>query len=81
MEVADPSTGDSDAATGTPAPYGKACTNCARAKCRCLYRSGGVVCERVRRYPVPVPALVNCLRTLCLLSLHPRDPPEVVRLL
>lgn len=31
---------------GTPAPYGRACTNCARAKCRCIYRSEGADCER-----------------------------------
>lgn len=31
---------------GTPAPYGRACTNCARAKCRCIYRSEGTDCER-----------------------------------
>ncbi|KAL2022475.1 hypothetical protein VTK56DRAFT_5304 [Thermocarpiscus australiensis] len=37
---------------GTPAPYGRACTNCARAKCRCIYRSGssgGTGCERCHR--------------------------------
>lgn len=31
---------------GMPAPYGRACTNCARAKCRCIYRTGGADCER-----------------------------------
>ncbi|KAK3381906.1 hypothetical protein B0H63DRAFT_215775 [Podospora didyma] len=34
---------------GTPAPYGRACTNCARAKCRCLYRTGVPDCERCHR--------------------------------
>ncbi|KAK4187418.1 hypothetical protein QBC35DRAFT_233924 [Podospora australis] len=33
----------------TPAPYGRACTNCARAKCRCMYRPGGTDCERCHR--------------------------------
>ena len=34
-------------AAGIPAPYGKACVNCAKAKCRCLYRNErGTVCER-----------------------------------
>ncbi|KAK5662324.1 hypothetical protein OQA88_8230 [Cercophora sp. LCS_1] len=36
-------------ANGTPAPYGKACTNCVRAKCRCIYRVGGPDCERCHR--------------------------------
>ncbi|KAK0671921.1 hypothetical protein QBC41DRAFT_353834 [Cercophora samala] len=34
---------------GMPAPYGRACTNCARAKCRCIYRTGGTDCERCHR--------------------------------
>ncbi|KAK0644202.1 hypothetical protein B0T16DRAFT_417319 [Cercophora newfieldiana] len=34
---------------GTPAPYGKACTNCVRSKCRCIYRVGGPDCERCHR--------------------------------
>ncbi|KAL2261813.1 hypothetical protein VTK26DRAFT_3256 [Humicola hyalothermophila] len=34
---------------GTPAPYGRACTNCARAKCRCIYRNDGADCERCHR--------------------------------
>jgi hypothetical protein len=29
----------------TPAPYGQACVNCVKAKCRCIVREGGV-CER-----------------------------------
>ncbi|GAB1316133.1 Transcriptional regulator WAR1 [Madurella fahalii] len=37
------------ATNGTPAPYGRACTNCARAKCRCIYRSDGADCERCHR--------------------------------
>ncbi|KAK4234733.1 hypothetical protein C8A03DRAFT_18416 [Achaetomium macrosporum] len=41
--------GSGGAAGGTPAPYGRACTNCARAKCRCIYRSGGTDCERCHR--------------------------------
>ncbi|KAK4449642.1 hypothetical protein QBC34DRAFT_448702 [Podospora aff. communis PSN243] len=36
-------------ADGTPAPYGKACTNCVKAKCRCIYRMGGLECERCNR--------------------------------
>ena len=37
---------DTSGPNGTPAPYGRACTNCARAKCRCIYRPGGSDCER-----------------------------------
>ncbi|KAK0616755.1 hypothetical protein B0T14DRAFT_568333 [Immersiella caudata] len=36
-------------ADGTPAPYGKACTSCVKAKCRCMYRMGGPECERCHR--------------------------------
>ncbi|KAK4225743.1 hypothetical protein QBC38DRAFT_253086 [Podospora fimiseda] len=32
---------------GMPAPYGRACTNCAKAKCRCIYRTTGTGCERL----------------------------------
>ncbi|EEY19520.1 conserved hypothetical protein [Verticillium alfalfae VaMs.102] len=34
---------------GTPAPYGRACTNCAKAKCKCTLRSVGGACERCHR--------------------------------
>ncbi|KAB5566099.1 hypothetical protein GE09DRAFT_1218375 [Coniochaeta sp. 2T2.1] len=38
---------------GTPAPYGRACLNCARAKCRCIYRTSDAgpdaSCERCYR--------------------------------
>ncbi|QGA17148.1 hypothetical protein EYB26_004818 [Talaromyces marneffei] len=32
-----------------PAPYGRACVNCVRAKCKCILRNGGEVCERCFR--------------------------------
>lgn len=32
-----------------PAPYGRACTNCVRTKCRCIYRVGAPNCERCHR--------------------------------
>ncbi|KAF2737109.1 hypothetical protein EJ04DRAFT_510641 [Polyplosphaeria fusca] len=35
-------------ANRVPAPYGQACTNCAKAKCKCILRHGGV-CERCHR--------------------------------
>ncbi|RJE26156.1 hypothetical protein PHISCL_01506 [Aspergillus sclerotialis] len=34
---------------GRPAPYGRACANCARAKCRCILRNNGGSCERCFR--------------------------------
>ncbi|KAH7333048.1 Zn(II)2Cys6 transcription factor [Rhexocercosporidium sp. MPI-PUGE-AT-0058] len=34
---------------GTLAPYGKACANCARSKCRCIIRHAAGPCERCRR--------------------------------
>ncbi|KAJ4389579.1 hypothetical protein N0V93_007050 [Gnomoniopsis smithogilvyi] len=37
--------------TAVAAPYGHACTNCARAKCKCIYAGGqaGAICERCLR--------------------------------
>ncbi|KUI64004.1 Transcriptional regulator WAR1 [Cytospora mali] len=40
------------AGTGMPAPYGHACTNCAKAKCKCVYRGTGgrlEICQRCFR--------------------------------
>ncbi|KAK2015906.1 hypothetical protein LZ32DRAFT_112731 [Colletotrichum eremochloae] len=34
---------------GIPAPYGRACTNCSRAKCKCILRPVGGACERCHR--------------------------------
>ncbi|CAK7224693.1 hypothetical protein SCUCBS95973_005604 [Sporothrix curviconia] len=39
----------SSPSVGIPAPYGRACANCSRAKCRCIYRSHGDDCERCHR--------------------------------
>jgi hypothetical protein len=39
----------SQAGQGTPAPYGAACANCYRAKCKCIYRNDGNTCERCHR--------------------------------
>ena len=36
---------ETDAVGKTPAPYGQACGNCVKAKCRCMLRDGGV-CDR-----------------------------------
>ncbi|KAI8244231.1 Efflux pump mlcE [Colletotrichum sp. SAR 10_96] len=34
---------------GIAAPYGRACTNCSRAKCKCILRPAGGACERCYR--------------------------------
>lgn len=38
-------------ATGSPAGYGRSCTNCSKAKCKCILRIGtdGTTCERCHR--------------------------------
>src|SRR5687768_4134419 len=36
----------------SPAPsagYGRSCTNCSRAKCKCILRPDGQICERCHR--------------------------------
>ncbi|OHF02992.1 hypothetical protein CORC01_01750 [Colletotrichum orchidophilum] len=35
--------------SGIAAPYGRACTNCSRAKCKCILRPVGGACERCHR--------------------------------
>ncbi|GKT52447.1 uncharacterized protein ColSpa_12628 [Colletotrichum spaethianum] len=37
------------ASGGIAAPYGRACTNCSRAKCKCILRPVGGACERCHR--------------------------------
>jgi hypothetical protein len=39
----------SRAGQGLPAPYGHACANCSKAKCKCIYRDDGGTCERCHR--------------------------------
>ncbi|KAK2059580.1 hypothetical protein LY76DRAFT_511846 [Colletotrichum caudatum] len=38
---------------GIAAPYGRACTNCSRAKCKCILRPVGGACERCHRLDKP----------------------------
>ncbi|KAK2038051.1 hypothetical protein LZ31DRAFT_559916 [Colletotrichum somersetense] len=38
---------------GIAAPYGRACTNCSRAKCKCILRPVGGACERCHRLGKP----------------------------
>ncbi|KAK7420978.1 hypothetical protein QQZ08_010151 [Neonectria magnoliae] len=40
---------DLSSSTGAPAGYGRSCTNCSRAKCKCILRPDGVECERCHR--------------------------------
>ncbi|OAA37907.1 hypothetical protein NOR_06984 [Metarhizium rileyi] len=44
-----PSSIEVASADGIPAGYGRSCTNCSRAKCRCILRPGGESCERCHR--------------------------------
>ncbi|PHH77563.1 hypothetical protein CDD82_3459 [Ophiocordyceps australis] len=40
-------------ATGAPAGYGRSCTNCSKAKCRCVVRPEGGSCQRCHRLDKP----------------------------
>ncbi|KAH0524453.1 hypothetical protein TsFJ059_006959 [Trichoderma semiorbis] len=40
---------DAASAAGIPAGYGRSCTNCSRAKCRCILRPEGGKCDRCHR--------------------------------
>lgn len=44
-----PESATSPSASCSPAPYGRACAGCSRAKCKCFYRSDGNTCERCHR--------------------------------
>jgi hypothetical protein len=67
------------AANGTPAPYGRACTNCARAKCRCIYRPGGSDCERYDITPEKKSSLIYRAAT-AMVWLHGAYPVQDWRL-
>ena len=43
------SPGGSSNSGGSPAGYGRSCTNCSRAKCKCILRAPGTSCERCHR--------------------------------
>ncbi|KAK9417646.1 hypothetical protein SUNI508_01403 [Seiridium unicorne] len=59
----------------TPAPYGKACLSCARAKCKCFYRPEGPSCERCHRLGKHCePGAANRKRRAPSPQ-HSRDPP------
>ncbi|KAK6076042.1 hypothetical protein SCUP234_07542 [Seiridium cupressi] len=59
----------------TPAPYGKACLSCARAKCKCFYRPEGSSCERCHRLGKHCePGAANRKRRAPSPQ-HSRDPP------
>lgn len=44
-----PDSGIGTSAACSPAPYGRACAGCTRAKSKCFYRSDGSACERCHR--------------------------------
>ncbi|KAK5988996.1 Transcription factor -like protein [Cladobotryum mycophilum] len=49
MVSAPPPPQDSVPVGGIPAGYGRSCTNCSRAKCRCILRPEGGKCDRCHR--------------------------------
>ncbi|KAF5678071.1 transcription factor [Fusarium heterosporum] len=53
MAPPDTFTSSTSGATGTPAGYGRACTACQRAKCKCVLRASGSDCERCHRLGKP----------------------------
>ncbi|KAF4988706.1 hypothetical protein FGRMN_9599 [Fusarium graminum] len=53
MAPPDTFTSATSGATGTPAGYGRACTACQRAKCKCVLRASGPDCERCHRLGKP----------------------------
>jgi hypothetical protein len=47
----------------TPARYGRACSNCVKAKCRCMIRGdGSSICDRCVIDPIPstIPRQIDC---------------------
>lgn len=54
---------------GIPAPYGRACTNCARAKCRCIYEVEGAGCDRLESRAV-------CVFMISLTDRHQMSPAK-----
>lgn len=58
------------AASCRPAPYGRACAGCSRAKCKCFYRAEGSDCERCHRLGKP------CEQTTSLRKRKADTPPS-----
>ncbi|KAF2493509.1 hypothetical protein BU16DRAFT_541190 [Lophium mytilinum] len=60
--------GSKPLAVGAPAPYGRACVDCARSKCKCIVRTPGGACERCHRLnrecrPAPTVRVKHSRRT------------------
>ncbi|SPJ85886.1 uncharacterized protein FTOL_11669 [Fusarium torulosum] len=53
MAPPDMSASTASSTTGTSAGYGRACTACQRAKCKCILRASGMGCERCHRLGKP----------------------------
>ncbi|KAI2466262.1 hypothetical protein F4781DRAFT_406531 [Annulohypoxylon bovei var. microspora] len=49
MEAVSPLNSPTSQSTSTPTIGGRACTNCARVKCKCIYRTEDTTCERCHR--------------------------------
>ena len=66
--------------SGTLAPYGRACTNCARAKAKCV--TGNTVnakCERYPVYPIHSSQVVKLTQSRCLRLNKDCKPIQTVR--
>ncbi|EED18581.1 hypothetical protein TSTA_123110 [Talaromyces stipitatus ATCC 10500] len=62
--------------TSRPAPYGRACVNCVRAKCKCILRNDGDNCERCFRLKK------DCMPSSSVRKRRstPRNPSQTARL-
>ncbi|GLI82001.1 hypothetical protein PoHVEF18_010399 [Penicillium ochrochloron] len=49
--------------SGTPAPYGRACINCSRAKSKCILLATGNGCERTAQLEAKLDSIVSLLQT------------------
>ncbi|OTA94317.1 hypothetical protein M434DRAFT_394863 [Hypoxylon sp. CO27-5] len=49
METESPLNASRSQSAFTPTPGSRACTNCARVKCKCIHRADGITCERCYR--------------------------------
>ncbi|KAM4055196.1 RNase P, subunit Pop3 [Hirsutella rhossiliensis] len=56
------STSGAGTIAGVPAGYGRSCTNCSRAKCRCILRPHGADCERAAQLEEKLEDLVSMLQ-------------------
>ncbi|RYO85816.1 hypothetical protein DL766_003772 [Monosporascus sp. MC13-8B] len=63
-----------------PAPYGRACVGCSRAKCKCFYRSDGSECERCHRLGKTCEPALAVRKRKARTPPPPTQPPSATRL-